>query len=250
MMCKAFSCVVTEVGKVLWKLGMDSHEDIIKKYKIKDTEKDPQYLKFARVEIVPRNGDYLSPDTWVLEIDESITPVWWNEECAIAAHTAKDEWYDQLSKILVKKPIIHPFKIKDAVVGKQEIRWLKEWASVGASVRDSVGASVGDSVGASVGASVWASVRASVRDSVRDSVRASVRASVWASVWDYTGSFFLLPRNAWKYTDKISRKGYPFQSLVNLWERGLVPSFDGTTWRLHAGKKAKIVYEWRKDHAK
>jgi hypothetical protein len=28
-----------------------------------------------------------------------------------------------------------------------------------------------------------------------------------------------------------------------LWESGFVPSFDGKTWRLHAGKNAKIVYE-------
>ena len=69
---------------------------------------------------------------------------------------------------------------------------------------------------------LWASVRASVRDSVR----ASVRASVWA----YIGSFF-----------DIEYK-YDFSPAVKLWERGLVASFDGTTWRLHTGKNAKIVY--------
>ena len=33
------------------------------------------------------------------------------------------------------------------------------------------------------------------------------------------------------------------QSGIDLWEAGLVPSFDGKAWRLHAGKNAKIVYE-------
>jgi len=70
---------------------------------------------------------------------------------------------------------------------------------------------------------------------LRSSVRASVGASVWSSVWDsvgvYVGSFFDL-----QYTFDIS-------SVVTLWEQGFVPSFDGTTWRLHAGKDAKIVYE-------
>jgi hypothetical protein len=64
-------------------------------------------------------------------------------------------------------------------------------------------------------------------------------------VWAYTGSFFLLPREAWKYTEKIETEGYPFQPCVTLWEQGLVPSFDGKTWRLHGGKDdAKILYEW------
>lgn len=32
-------------------------------------------------------------------------------------------------------------------------------------------------------------------------------------------------------------------AAVKLWDDGLVPSFDGTTWRLHSGKSADIVYE-------
>ena len=99
-------------------------------------------------------------------------------------------------------------------------------------------------MGASVWDSVWDSVRASVWASVGDSVRASVRASVWASVWasvgTYAGSFFKLEK--WKGIEH--EKGvYPFQSGVTLWEMGLVPSFDGTTWRLHAGPRAKVVFE-------
>jgi hypothetical protein len=82
-------------------------------------------------------------------------------------------------------------------------------------VRDSVRASVGDSVGDSVWDSVWASVRASVGD----------------SVWAYAGSFVDT-----EYKIDIT-------SAQKLYDRGFVPSFDGTTWRLHTGKKAKIVYE-------
>jgi hypothetical protein len=76
----------------------------------------------------------------------------------------------------------------------------------------------------------WASVWASVRDSVR----ASVGASVWDSVRAYTSSFFDIKYNL------------DFSPCIKLWEQGLVPSFDGTTWRLHSGKKAEIVYEWTK----
>jgi hypothetical protein len=74
----------------------------------------------------------------------------------------------------------------------------------------------------------WSSVKDSVRDSVKDSVRDSVSASLWA----YFSSFFAIDYE------------YDFSSAVKLWEAGLVPSFDGRTWRLHSGKNAKIIYEW------
>jgi hypothetical protein len=71
------------------------------------------------------------------------------------------------------------------------------------------------------------------------SVRASVRASVWASVgdsvWAYISTFFDIPYK------------YDFSSTVRLWERGLVPSFDGKTWRLHGGKNAKVLYAESKE---
>jgi hypothetical protein len=63
------------------------------------------------------------------------------------------------------------------------------------------------------------------------SVRASVRASVWESVRAYVSSFFYIEYE------------YDFTPAIRLWERGFVPSFDGTMWRLHAGKDAKVVYE-------
>jgi hypothetical protein len=68
--------------------------------------------------------------------------------------------------------------------------------------------------------------------SAPDSVRASVWALVWDSVWAYVSSFFAI-----KYK-------HDFSPCVRLWGRGLVPSFDGTTWRLHSGRKMAVVHEW------
>ena len=139
------------------------------------------------------------------------------------------------------------------------------WASVGASVRSLLGASVesslgasvwdwaGNSVWASVGTSVGASVRASVRASLGASVRASVRASVGASVWAWLGASVralvwayvssLFPGvTNWKYFEHKPGEN-PFQSGIDLWRAGFVPSFNGATWRLHSGKNASIVYE-------
>jgi hypothetical protein len=128
--------------------------------------------------------------------------------------------------------------------------WDSVWDSVRAivweKVRDSVRASVRDSVWDSVRASFWDSVRKSIRDSVRasvgDSVWDSVRESVWASIYAYISSFFIIDK--YKYIDHEPYVN-PYQCCIDLWERGLVPSYDGKIWRLHGGKEAIIIYEMK-----
>jgi hypothetical protein len=198
-------------------------------------------------------------------------PDWWKKSHENACWAAFEKWKKEAyGKINIEEALnpIHPLKLdKVMAVTSEQTKLLKQWDSVGDSVWDSVrasvGASVGDSVRDSVWDSVWDSVRASVRDSVWASVGASVRASVGdsvgdsvrasvgdsvgasvgASVWAYIGYLFLLERKEWKYTENIEGEGYPFQSLVDLWKQGLVPSLDGSIWRLHSGKKADIVFE-------
>ena len=155
------------------------------------------------------------------------------------------KWVEKLDfktivKPLIIKPIIHPFKITPPEITDKHIELLKQWTSVWASVRasfrDSVWDSIGDSVGASVRDSVWASFRDSVGVSVWDSVGDSVRASVRA----YTSSFFDIKK--WVYIDHKEGEN-PFQSCIDLWEQGLVPSFNGKIWRLHGGEKSEVLYE-------
>jgi hypothetical protein len=218
-MCKAFSCIVTEDCHAKWKFGMDSHEAIIDEFKLKDDGHN-----FARVEVSPANGSYLNPDEWVFRLDEQAKPRWWTTAHEAEARDAQKDWQKKLDKILVHKPIVHPFKdiVPPEKITKRHLDLLRQWDSVRASVWDSVRASVGDSV--------WASVRDSVR----------------ASVWAYIGSFCVLPRSAWKYTTNIKLpkgQAYPFQAAVNLWMMGLVPSFDGNVWRLHGGKGRKVLWE-------
>ena len=148
---------------------------------------------------------------------------------------------------------IHPFKLSPPAITPEIIFLLKSWDSVRDSawysVRTSVGYSVWYSVAASVRDSVWASVRYSVWDSVADLVWDSVGGSVgdpvwdsaWDSVWAYLGSMFPQITN-WKCV--THNKGtYPFQPAVDLWKMGIVPSFDGKLWRLHAGEKADVVWK-------
>ena len=143
---------------------------------------------------------------------------------------AAEKWANRLDfktvvEPLIVKPIVNPLKLpKVEKPTDEQIGWLKEWISVWASV----GNSVRDSVWASVWNSIWASIGHSVCDSVCD----SIGNSVWDSVWAFTSSFFAIDYK------------YDFSPAVKLWEAGLVPSFDGTTWRLHSGEKADVVYEW------
>ena len=117
------------------------------------------------------------------------------------------------------------------------------WDSVRDSVRASVWTSIRDSVWDSLEASVCGSVRASVRASVGASVGVSIWASIWDSVWAHISSIFPNVKK-WRY---IEHKGSinPFQSGIDLWKAGLVPSYANGIWRLHAGTDAKVVYKKR-----
>ena len=129
-------------------------------------------------------------------------------------HEAAENWANNLNfktiiPQLIIKPIINPFSLDIAKISNEDIILLKQW----------------DSVWASIQASVWASVWDSVRVSVGDSVRA------------YISSFF-----------NINYK-YDFSSVNELWNKGIVPSFNGKTWRLHSGKDATIIYKWNKNES-
>lgn len=253
-MCQAFSCLFMKNGEVLWKFGTDSHEDLIRAAKLMD---DGREQTFVRVEITPRNKSYLRPDAWTYRVDQDDRPEWYREEFAEAeCRKAHAEWLKKLRAVLPEQDLVNPFGVPPPnEITPAHLALLREWASiwdsVGDSVRASVWASIWASIWASVGASVWGSVKASVWDSVRDSVwasiwasvRASVGASVWGLIWAYVGSLFRLPRSAWKYAEHIPGDGYPFQPAVDLWHQGLVPSYDGMTWRLHGGPDGRVLWE-------
>ena len=136
---------------------------------------------------------------------------------------------------------VNPLKIEAGPVTDEEIELLKKWRSVRRSIRHSVWDSVWDSV--------WGNVWGSIRDSVWDNVWGSIRDSVWgsirSSVWDTVGAYIssLYPGiKTWKHIDHPKGEN-PFQPCIDLWHRGFVPSFDGKTWRLHAGENAEVVWE-------
>jgi len=133
-MCKAFSCIATR-RKVYWQLGIDSHEDLKDKFKLKDTDKN----KLIPIEISPKNNNYIDPDEWVFKFDdETHPPDWWklsNEKMCFEVHKV---WLKELNGKLYKNRIrnlIHPLKLPMVnQVNKSQIRLLKQWDSVWDSV--------------------------------------------------------------------------------------------------------------------
>jgi hypothetical protein len=168
-----------------------------------------------------------NPITKVFTIDQKNNPIDDSKDIEKFCNTVD---FKTIIKPLNIHPIVYPFKdFKVTKVTKKDLELLKQWASVGASVWALVWASVRDSVGDSVRDSVSASAWASVWASVGDSVRASVWDSVGDSVGAYIGSYFDI-----KYKVDIT-------SSNKLWNKGIVPSFDGTLWRLH-GHNGKIIW--------
>ena len=214
-MCKAFSCIVMKSGDVKWKFGVDSHDEILKQYGIRDQNVEPDELEFARVEVTPDNGDYLFPDRWTLRVDERIKPKWFTASYELFVMDEHKGWTAELDRVLIRKKIINPLSLECKSVTEDDVALLR----------------------------VWASVRDSIRDSVGDSIWDSIWDSVWDSVWGYIGSFFSLPKEKWLNCQNVPFEKHPFESVVELLERGLVPSFDGTTWRLHGGKNATALWE-------
>ena len=144
---------------------------------------------------------------------------------------------------------VNPLALKPKPFSEDELAELvRQWAALRASAVNSVLASVGASVGASLRAYVWPSFVDSVGASIRESVWASAGASfvdsVWASfgdsVWAYIGGLFPSV-TSWKGAEHLGSD--PWRPLLTLWYGGYLPSFDGETWRLHAGPDAAIVWE-------
>jgi len=210
----------------------DSHTFILTHFKIPPKMQD----KYSKYEYNPLTKKFI--------VDEPIEEHNHNHESAEV--WANNFNFKNIVPQLIIKPIVNPFSLNIVDITENDILLLKKWDSVrAASVRESVWDSVWDSVrAASVRESVWDSVRdsvraASVRESVWDSVRDSVRESVWDSVWD----------SVWAYISTFFNINYryDFFSVNELWNRGIVPSFDGKVWRLHSGKDASIIYEWNKE---
>lgn len=142
---------------------------------------------------------------------------------------------------------VDPRKI-DAELDPKVLDLLLQWSlpkhstQGGLSILNSIGGSIGDSFGDSVRHSAYTSVMTSVgevRSVVECTLGEPVGDSAWSAVMAYISTLF--PSiDTWEGTQAGEN---PFRPGGDLWRRGFVPSYDGTTWRLHAGAEMNVVWE-------
>ena len=219
-MCKFFSFVTNPVDNPGWYYYFDWQ---YRKANLDDEGVDSHSHICAHFNLDEDvcNKFEFSPLTKKFEIDQINSE---RDDSVAAEKWVKRLDFKTVVEPLIVKPIANPLELpKVEQVTDEQIGWLKDWASVRASVRNSVGNSVRNSVGNSVWDSGW------------NSVEDVVWAPVWEVVWAYFSSFFAIEYK------------FDFSPAVKLWEAGLVPAFDGTTWRLYTGKDARVVYEWTPD---
>jgi hypothetical protein len=95
-MCEFFSAIYTKQGKLLYNLHLDSHEDIVALYNLRDNSDTFFRQNFARVEFVPdHTKDITKPDAWTLRLDETNTLDWWDHE------KAAEKCWEVIKKIII-----------------------------------------------------------------------------------------------------------------------------------------------------
>jgi hypothetical protein len=237
-MCQFFSFVTK--GSKRYYFDWPQRQELLKNNpKGYEPDSHSSIIDFYGLDEKVNNYEY-NPLTKVFQVDQINI----KDDQALAKRWVQKFDFKKVCEPLIIKEIVNPLKISPPEITEKHIELLKEWASVRDSVSDSVWDSVRDSVRDSVGVSVRDSVWDSVRVSIWVSVRDSVRVSVWDSVWAYYSSFFRIEKC--KGIDHEPFKN-PFQPAIDLWEQGLVASYYGTTWRLHGGEKAAVLYELKKE---
>ncbi len=92
-MCEFKSAIVMRNGDVLHNPWTDSHEDLIRLYKLRDTKGGV----FARVEFKPKNlEDIADPKKYLLTIDEYICPEWFNEDMKAKVSDRMRGWINSM----------------------------------------------------------------------------------------------------------------------------------------------------------
>ena len=112
-MCKFFSAVITK-NNIFWDNYLDSHEDIIDKFKIKD--KIGENINIVRIEFFPKNDNVFSDiENWIFRIDQDNVPKWFN----------KEKSYKEIKRIMVLYKENYIFENKKDIEIRNKRIWLK-----------------------------------------------------------------------------------------------------------------------------
>jgi hypothetical protein len=196
-MCKFFSCIIKRENlEIVWDKDTSSHEDLIKKFNLKDDNVELNKRDFVRLEMTMNENTFFSSNIndWTLKVDEQGTvPVWYSKNENVIRN--------KLFKII--KELIKPFsrnvdkcqefiksipKIKYfSMMGKVSLSWnlsIKDrWDAAGNAARDAAGNAARNAAvnaaGNAAGNAAW--------DAAWDAARNAARNAAWDAAGDAAG---------------------------------------------------------------
>jgi len=263
-MCNFFSLLSDGKGNIFY-LDAKQRKDTKEKYDSPDSHTSiADYYGFKGLQEDEFNKWEYNPLTKILTLDHRNT----EDDCVLVTEKCRNLDFRTIEPLLIVKTIKNPL-YEQTEVTDADIDLLRQWIAVKGSIeannhynfsteeisnitnnlmRDIIGITIQNYIRESILSfiwdiiwcrdsfirdAIWLSLSNKIKDS--DSKECSnlweyVQASTLCLTWSYISSFFTI-----KYQ-------YNFSSIIKLRERGLIPSFDGTTWRLH-GYKGKILWE-------
>lgn len=101
-MCKFRSGIIFKNRIVVAQGANDNHSDMLNELGIEDTTENAM-RKFVRAELLPPDGEWWTdPDTWKVNIDQDITPEWFDNDkekyIAEFREAVKEWWKDHSHK--------------------------------------------------------------------------------------------------------------------------------------------------------
>ena len=100
-MCNFWTCIITRTGSIVWDKKTSSHEELIRKAKLKDDKLEDR--DFVRIEISPSEGALWrkTREGWLLKVDEEKTlPEWFTANRSKNEEFCWNAWEEAMNKTL------------------------------------------------------------------------------------------------------------------------------------------------------
>jgi hypothetical protein len=207
-MCKYASFVLTK-DKVFWSKKSESHEEIIRKFQLCETDSTKSRINILRVELSPTKvwGDL---SKWQYKVDQDVLPEWHDpEESERRTRKALAEKIDKkllknfklLDSFLAEINIVKWFKQHGKPLKKWKIFYGKDWAAAGAAAR----------------AAAWDAARAAAGDVAWDAARAAARAAACKAQYAVCTGLKIDPKHIKHIEDRweVWKRGYGLLCDVN-----------------------------------
>lgn len=259
---KGFACIVSENGKIYRRTGIDSCADLMKQYHLVD---DGSYIG---IHVVPDNDEkypYLYPEyDWKMLVYKSACPSWFTEEMKSDVWSAFEEWKDNVYSIFDYKGLrvvtaddvldIAPTDAEYKVTIEELAAFLKcahDTNSLVTYIRESVLGTIQSAVGTSISNDAYNYIQVvRMASDASDKISSAfadagyvvsnvgvIQSNFFAAI---CGSYFDIDK--WTYYTEES-DGYPYASIMYMWEHGLILSQDSNTyWHLHSLDAGQILY--------